>query len=275
MKKIEMRKAMAVLATLATFSAVAGEEVLKKPVDQLTEAERAERHRILQYRHTGGFITKREANPGMFAFVNTQKGVGECVFSDDVAEMCRICKIDYMLTNRTTTVTLANALEALKETRANAALFIVDDASIPTTLLFAPESRWGIVNIAALKKDSPDSQVLERRLRREIWRGFSIVAGSYTTETPHCVLAPVASLRDLDNIDGNTFSPEPLSRMEKNMRRFGIKPYYRCSYKAAVKQGWAPAPTNDVQKAVWEKVKADKERGPTNPITIPPPNAQK
>ncbi len=232
-----------------------GEDILSKPIDQLTEAERAERHRILQYRHTGGFITKRETNPGMFAFVNAQTLIAADVFSEDIAEMCRICKIDYVLSHRDNSVDLANALAALKETRANAALFIVNDSANPTTLLFAPESRWGIVNIAALAKDSPKKDVLDKRIRREIWRCFSIVAGSYTTEVPHCVLAPVASLRDLDQLDGNTFSPEPLSRIEKNLRRLGIKPYYRCSYKTACKQGWAPAPTNDVQKAIWNGVK--------------------
>ena len=259
-----MSKLFFVSAMIVMGSAFAGEDVLQKPVDQLTVAERAERHRILQYRHTGGFITRREPNPGMFAFVNAQRGVAQSVFAEDVSEMCRICKIDYVLTNRTEGVSLSNALDVLKETRANAALFIVDDAMIPTTILFAPESRWGILNIAALKMDSPSKEVLERRIRREVWRGFSIVAGSYTTETPHCVLAPIASLRDLDDLDGNTFSPEPLSRMEKNLRRFGIKPYYRCSYKAAVKQGWAPAPTNDVQRAIWDAVKAKQSGGKAN-----------
>lgn len=256
-----MKRLIALTIMLATFAAVAGEDVLAKPVDQLTDAERAERHRILQYKHTGGFITKREPNPGMFAFVNAQNGVAESVFAEDIAEMCRICKIDYLFTNRNECVTLQNAIDALKATRANAALFIVDDATNPATILTAPESRWGIVNIAALKKDSPATDILERRIRREIWRGFSIVAGCYTTETPHCVLAPVASLRDLDNLDGNTFSPEPLTRMEKNLRRFGIKPYYRCSYKAAVKQGWAPSPTNDVQRAIWDAVQKKKSEG--------------
>lgn len=256
-----MKKLIAIPVMLAACVVVAGEDILQKPLDQLTEAERAERHRILQYKHTGGFITRREPNPGMFAFVNAQRSFDEGKFSEDISEMCRICKIDYVLTNRAESVSLSNAVEALKDTRANAALFIVDDVAIPTTLLFAPESRWGIVNIAALKKDSPASEALEKRVCREIWRGFSIVAGSYTTETPHCVLAPVASLQDLDNLDGNTFSPEPLTRMEKNLRRLGIKPYYRCSYKAAVKQGWAPAPTNDVQKAIWDAVKAKQSDG--------------
>ena len=55
----------------------------------------------------------------------------------------------------------------------------------------------------------------------------------------------------------------------------GITPYRRTTYREACQEGWAPQPTNDVQKAIWEQVKADKERGPTNPITIPPPNQKK
>lgn len=31
----------------------------------------------------------------------------------------------------------------------------------------------------------------------------------------------------------------------------------RTTYLQAVKEGWAPAPTNDIQRAVWDKVKAD------------------
>ena len=32
---------------------------------------------------------------------------------------------------------------------------------------------------------------------------------------------------------------------------------------------YIPAPTNEYQKAICEQVKADKERGPTNPINFP------
>ena len=51
--------------------------------------------------------------------------------------------------------------------------------------------------------------------------------------------------------------------------------YIKATYLRACHLGWAPPPTNDVQRAIWEKIKAEKERGPTKPITIPPPNAKK
>lgn len=37
----------------------------------------------------------------------------------------------------------------------------------------------------------------------------------------------------------------------------GIPQLERTTYRLAVKEGWAPAPTNDIQRAVWDKVKAD------------------
>lgn len=39
----------------------------------------------------------------------------------------------------------------------------------------------------------------------------------------------------------------------------GMQSPRKVPYKLAVKEGWAPAPTNDIQKAIWEKAKAEKE----------------
>ena len=46
--------------------------------------------------------------------------------------------------------------------------------------------------------------------------------------------------------------------------RMGVSPTRKGTYEAAVKQGWAPAPTNDIQKAIWDKV----HQLPTKPIQI-------
>ena len=42
------------------------------------------------------------------------------------------------------------------------------------------------------------------------------------------------------------------------------------TYRQACIEGWAPAPTNDVQKAIWEKVHSEKERGPSHGLKISP-----
>ena len=47
---------------------------------------------------------------------------------------------------------------------------------------------------------------------------------------------------------------------------YGITPWYQTTYHKAVEEGWAPAPTNEYQKAIWDKVHAM----PTAPIKIKP-----
>ena len=50
------------------------------------------------------------------------------------------------------------------------------------------------------------------------------------------------------------------------MKPLGVLPAQRATYLKACEEGWAPAPTNDVQKAIWEKVHAM----PTEPLKIKP-----
>ena len=81
----------------------------------------------------------------------------------------------------------------------------------------------------------------------------------------------VTELSDLDAIPGLDFALDVEARIVNNMNTSGIRPYRIAKYSEAVKEGWAPAPTNDYQKAIWDKVRSEKERGPTNPIEIPMP----
>ena len=36
-----------------------------------------------------------------------------------------------------------------------------------------------------------------------------------------------------------------------------VPPLRKAQYIVAAREGWAPAPTNDIQKAVWDRVMAD------------------
>jgi hypothetical protein len=38
----------------------------------------------------------------------------------------------------------------------------------------------------------------------------------------------------------------------------GIKPARMTTYRKACEEGWAPMPTNSVQKAIWDEVKVKK-----------------
>ena len=95
------------------------------------------------------------------------------------------------------TPTVETAAKHLAETGGQMALFVVDAPSLPS-LLIAPESKWGFLNVAALAADGATGKDLDRRVQREIWRGVSMVGGSGNTEMPHCLLNTVLTPLDLD-----------------------------------------------------------------------------
>ena len=83
-----------------------------------------------------------------------------------------------------------------------------------------------------------------------------------------CVMRDIQSLSDLDEKPIAIISPEPLMRIDPTLRKLGLAKTRRATYKRACEEGWAPAPTNDWQKAVWQKVKAEQSEAPTKGIKI-------
>lgn len=138
-------------------------------------------------------------------------------------------------------------------------------------LLVAPEEAWASVNVEALEKDAPPDDVFIKRVNKEFWRATAMALGASNSMFQPCLMSDVFSLADLDAISLPAPCPEPFNKMMNTARHLGIFPSRRVTYKRACEEGWAPAPTNDVQKAIYEQVKADKERGPTNPLKIVPP----
>ena len=151
---------------------------------------------------------------------------------------------------------------------------VVDIDGEPS-LLVAPDNGWARVNVAALAVDGAAAEVLEARVKKELWRAFVILFGGGNSLNDFDVMRPIRTLKDLDACKTLVSSPEPFNAMLNGAKAAGITPVRRTTYLNAVRLGWAPPPTNEYQKAMWERVKADKERGPTNPITIQPPNAKK
>ena len=149
----------------------------------------------------------------------------------------------------------------------------VEDCEGTPTLLIAPENGWAKVNIAGLATDNPNADILSQRVRRAIWRAVAYVLGAGNERLPS-VLSPIETIADLDKLPP-TPTPEAFNTILHAAEVRGIGKIKFVTYHRACDEGWAPAPTNDVQRAIWEKVKADKERGPTNPIKIDPPNAKK
>lgn len=138
------------------------------------------------------------------------------------------------------------------------------------TILVAPEDPWAAVNVKNLMKDSPSPEVLKTRIRKELWRAFGFAMGAANSQMQPCLMRPVFSLKDLDAEKVAILSPEPLMGISQTAERLNFATSRRVTYKTAVVEGWAPAPTNDVQRAICEKVKAEQSEKPSNPLKIRP-----
>ena len=148
-----------------------------------------------------------------------------------------------------------------------AAVIVVGDRGVDSPrILIAPEEGWAAVNTEALAADGAAGEKYDLRVTRELWRAFAIMLGASDSTFQPCLLAPVHSLADLDGLGCNVPAPEPFRKMARNAIALGCQRQHRATYKRACEEGWAPAPTNDVQRAIWEKV----HELPAAPIKIKP-----
>lgn len=143
---------------------------------------------------------------------------------------------------------------------------LIDDPSSDATILVAPEQCWATVNIANVLKGNPSEQVRSTRIHKEVWRATAMVMGAANSMSQPCLLRQINTLKELDNTRNLLPSPQPVSNMKEVANKLAIAGVRITTYRLACQEGWAPAPTNDIQKAIWDKVHAM----PTSPIKIKP-----
>ena len=132
--------------------------------------------------------------------------------------------------------------------------------------IVAPEDGWAKVGIGRLVSDSPNPDWRARRLKLALLRAIGNAMGvGYSMYQP-CVMGRVRNLSDLDDIKTDKLSPEGENNFEECGKAFGIGKIEYCTYRTACEEGWAPAPTNEVQQAIWDKV----HEMPSAPIKIKP-----
>ena len=120
----------------------------------------------------------------------------------------------------------------------------------------APEAGWATVNVAALD-DGCGAEALAHRVRVEILRAFALVGGgAFMQRDPIVMRNDIMKPSDLDMIKEENYGIDVAYAISAGLPQRGVMPWQETTYKKACEQGWAPAPTNDVQKAIWDKVLA-------------------
>ena len=158
-----------------------------------------------------------------------------------------------------------NAKSQLETSGGNAAVFVIDDLVLPISLS-APEEKWALLNIAKLDTGHLGSGKLESRTSKLFVRQCCRVLGSDSEKSTETCFYPAFSVEDIDKIQSLDVTMSAFMAIGEVVGRLGIEPIEVVSYQDACEMGVAPAPTNDVQKAIWDKVHAM----PTEPIKIKP-----
>ena len=153
--------------------------------------------------------------------------------------------------------------ELLADLKAQIGVIVVEDDETPH-LLVAPEEGWAKVNVKNLGVGVEKSRLAPLRVQKEVVRAFGFVAGGMSSQFAESLAGPVTKPADLDGRGDPTLPYDVIGSFKNYLAAFGVTPYERTNYRVACKAGWAPNPTNDVQRKVWNEV----HEPPSNPIKI-------
>lgn len=140
-------------------------------------------------------------------------------------------------------------------------LYVIDDSTQPK-LLVATDDRWAMFNVATLKSDK--AAFFEARVKKQLSRVFAMLCGGMSSGLKLSLAGAITKVEDLDVFPNAKIPYDVGTRIRQYMESFGVKPTTIKPYKVACQEGWAPAPTNNVQKAIWNQV----HELPTKPIEI-------
>jgi hypothetical protein len=213
------------------------------------------------HKRMGERIAKPGSQKGKIVFLNTQEEVRAKIFEDIASGYAKLTGLNIVYEK----VSPGDPVALKDASKANLAIVIVADEKSPA-LLAAMEDGWAVVNLRKLAvgfaNDEAKAKFYEARCQKEVLRAFAAIGGGMRSQYPNNVVG-INRIEDLDLC--NPVIPMDVQQaMMGKLAAMGVTPTLVAHYRQACKQGWAPAPTNDVQRAIWNKV----HELPSDPIKI-------
>lgn len=244
-----MRTMIMTLAALSTMCAMA--VTITPDANIATNPERYER----MMRATGGLITK--PGVGKIAVINNQDVISDETINSVVGKLVFQTQFD---------------VEVIKGEFAmyappsgfKAAVIIANKPELPLSLV-AIENLWGLVNVAKLGDKN-----IDLRFTKEFIRVTTVAFGASRSQFTGSPLSSADSVEMLDKFVTDNYTFDCQQSIIRNLTALGMAPATKGTYKKACQEGWAPEPTNEYQRVIWEKVKAEQSEQPSNPLKITP-----
>lgn len=256
-----MKRYICIATTIATVAFCAVAE------DATADAAETQDKAVKAYQRTGGHVVKPGSQLGTVTIVNAQSKVTTPEFEGTIEKLRYKMRFNFKLVDGTA-VDVSSAKAAKEALKTNVAVFIVDNEALPVSLV-ALEERWGIVNIAKLGKPDMDKVRRFGRANAELMRIIAYVCGGGESQFAESLLTVGDSPSSWD-IAQRELPIDTMNKMAASLAKIGVTPSVSKTYRTACREGWAAAPTNDVQQAIWDEVKAKQAQKPTKPLKITP-----
>lgn len=254
-----MKPIVCSVVILLSFAVLANGPKAKRRV--LTPEERAEAMLEMQ-KETGGFIDK--LGEGRLTLFNCQSRVSDAAIIERIDHLFKCARFKLQLV-KGDKFTWQTASAIREKDGAIVSLFLIDDPAYPMSLV-AMEERWGMINVAKFANDSLSDEILTKRFKKEFVRIAGLTFAGLMPVHKGKICKPVKDGPTLEEYPMDGYAVDGIQAMAKYLRNLGATQGRHTVYITACKEGWAPAPTNEFQKAIWEKV----HQLPTHPIKIKP-----
>ncbi len=257
-----MKKSIVISTIVFVFFLASAAPINKELSLEQIEARKAQIQKRI-YTRTGGILERKITNGRRIAYLNMQNKISESAVSKVLETQNRIIRRVITFEAIEGRFNIANVSDIMKKADVAEAIFIIDDPIFPS-ILVAHESKWAIINVAALASDKPEQLILEERVRIEMWRTIALLNGAGNSVMGKCVLKSVFKNSDLDGLGAKAFSPEPINKIFQHLDLIDVAKRETCTYRKACEEGWAPEPKDDIQRRIWNEVRTI----PNKPIKI-------
>lgn len=238
-------------------------KMIKLGDKEYTPEQMREKVHKASMRLNGGLIREAGSAKGTFVVLNAQKKVPGDQLKAIVETLDKRMLVQAAIKQSEESVRCENVKKQIAAAGGVLGVALVEADGLPS-LVTAPEDGWALVNVTALAEGAASPDVLAARVRKEALRAFAFVTGGCYLSRAPMLMRDVKKASDLDAIVQEGYGVEVLNHVHKSAEFYGLVPWRQAVYRKACMDGWAPAPTNEYQKAIWNELNAK----PTKPIKI-------
>ena len=117
--------------------------------------------------------------------------------------------------------------------------------------------------VRQLAEGTADMELVRHRAKNEFARVYGMLCGGVSSQFRAPLMNMVRKASDLNGCT-DELPVDVTAKIMPYLEGRGIKSGQLVPYRQACREGWAPVPTNEVQRAIWEEVNSAKEQGPVN-----------